>query len=170
MNDHHMLFVSISAALAFLPVFVTSLSAGGQSQVVTDDARPRMNTDNAGQRFQRFGLRSHLGHEGPLEAGWKACTAAAAKTRLLHLVNDPVAPLVHQFLCPVARPQDLVGKGLGKGLGKGSAGNGENNLGKGLAGNCDHAEVRIRMPKFAHVLWSQGHTGQRSQFGSVQMC
>src|SRR5258708_40151903 len=39
-----------------------------------------------------------LGHEGPFRAGGKAPTAAAAQTRRLHLVDDPVAALVDDRL------------------------------------------------------------------------
>src|ERR1019366_6864684 len=38
-------------------------------------------------------LVAGLGHEGPFHAGWKARAAAAAHARLLHLLDDPVAPL-----------------------------------------------------------------------------
>ena len=45
-----------------------------------------------------------LGHERPFEAGWKACAAATAQTRSLHLADDPIAPLVDQRLRIVPLP------------------------------------------------------------------
>ena len=39
-----------------------------------------------------------LGHERPLEAGWKTRTAAPAQTRILHLLNDPIATLLDQLV------------------------------------------------------------------------
>jgi hypothetical protein len=45
-----------------------------------------------------------LGHERPFQAGRKPCPATAAKTRSLHLVDDPVASLFQDLLgaVPVA--------------------------------------------------------------------